>query len=143
MPESTIGLFFPRILDVLLLGPLKIILGSYTKNKILKYLLIVIGLWTMIYNWANRSILHFNISPVWLAYVPGWIRDLFFHPIHGKTQLVRIINLLVMYPILIMAYKSIQENKDNPEWINHLNSIFALTIMGGIVFNGFNYMKLQ
>jgi hypothetical protein len=133
------GWYFPRILDVIVLGSMKMVLSNYTKSELLGWVMLISGICTSLYNLCNWIIIDHGGAVIG---IPGWFRKLFFHPVHGKSQLLRLVNLFVMYPLLYIGYKQIEKNPRKPKAIAELNKLFFWTLIGGFIFNGYNYIKI-
>ena len=113
-----------RLLDVFYIGPIDILVSSYVDNKILKYFTLLIGIANILY--AGHNFLYLNaklIKTPWKIYRPFLHKD-------GKTQILRLYNLLLMYPILIYIYNT----TIMPRW---LRILFLLNIVSGFIYNLF------
>lgn len=89
-------IFNIRLIDVFFTGPLQILISSYMKNVFLKYYMLIVGISNIIYNGHNYLLFNEKIKS---PYLPLPILKPLIHPIHGKFQMHRIYNLLIMYPI--------------------------------------------
>lgn len=118
-----------RILDVIFLGPLQILVGLYTKNILLKIFMITTGLMNIIYN--GHNFLHFQynwkISPIFHGFVDK---------IQGKTQIHRLYNILIMYPIFYYVYKT----EELPKILSYL---FLGDIIIGFIYNLYNFIYIN
>lgn len=117
-----------RIVDIFLLGPIQVLIGLYVKNPILKLFMIITGIANIIYNGHNFLYFQYgrDITPMFQTIVD---------PKHGKTQLHRIYNIVIMYPIFLYIYLTIQL----PLW---LKIIFFLDITIGFAFNLTNFILI-
>ena len=87
---------YTRLLDVFLLGPLKIYISFYTKNMFIKIFMLIIGTLTILFNAHN-----FLLFDIKIIKEPWFIFKPFITQNNGKTQKVRLLDLLIMYPLLI------------------------------------------
>lgn len=85
-----------RLIDVFFNGPLQILISSYMKNVFLKYYMLIVGITNIIYNGHNYLLFDEKIKS---PYLPLPILKSLIYAKHGKTQMHRIYNLLIMYPI--------------------------------------------
>lgn len=119
---------YTRILDVFLLGPLKLSLIFYVKDINLKIILFIIGILTIIFNAHN-----FFIYDVKYFKKPWNIFKPFIKKNTGKTQYVRLLNLLIMYPILIYISMNIQLP-------HNLKTLLDLNNILGFLYNLMNFI---
>ena len=85
-----------RLIDVFVTGPLQIIISSYiTTSPLLCYFMLMTGIINIIYNGHNFLLFESIIKK------PLPILNKFVHIKHGKYQLHRLYNLIIMYPIFI------------------------------------------
>lgn len=118
-----------RILDVILLGPMQILVGTYIENNIfLKWFMIITGLLNILYNGHNFLYFQYDTKILPILYN-------FVDIDHGKIQLHRLYNILIMYPIFLYIYLTISL----PLWLKY---IFLFDIIIGFIFNLFNFLKL-
>ena len=85
-----------RLIDVFLSGPLQILISSYIKNVYFKYYILIVCISNIIYNGHNYLLFDEKIKS---PYLPLPIFKTLIDPKHGKTQMHRIYNLIIMYPI--------------------------------------------
>ena len=85
-----------RLIDVFFTGPLYLLISSYMKNIFLQGFMIYSGITNIIYNGHNYLLFDENIKS---PYLPLPILKSLIDPKYGKTQMHRIYNLLIMYPI--------------------------------------------
>lgn len=115
-----------RLIDVFLLGPIQILVGLLINDNIfLRLFMILTGILNIIYNGNNYLYFNYGVKPILSPFV---------NKKHGKTQIHRIYNLLVMYPIFYYIY----QNYEMPSFIK---TIFYWDIIIGALFNGFNLIK--
>jgi len=114
-----------RILDVLLLGPLQILVGLHIQQPFLHTFMVTTGLTNILYNGHNYALLERQ----WLksTLIPG-VRPF------GKTQIHRVWNCLVMYPIFWKA-------SNEPEVPNTLRVLLQFETILGFMFNAYYLYK--
>lgn len=115
-----------RLIDVFILGPFQILISMYLKRKDLKVFFLLVGILNIIYNLHNY--LYFNkqvIKP------PLMLVDMVSH---GKTQIHRIYNICIMYPI--MAYTLLTQKLPR-----YLQVFLALDIVSGTLYNLYYFLK--
>jgi len=122
--ESTIA----RVYDVLLLGPLYIYFSTFIENFELRIFVLLVGIFTVLYNLQNLLIFDFGIIDSKNGILP--ISE------HGKTQIHRLYNILIMYPILFYA----NYITTKPQWLTVIIFIMNLT---GLIYNSYHYIKLN
>ena len=127
-----------RMGDVLVLGPMKLLVAQYIPDKRLSAEIFIIGLFTIVYNLLNFMIVEQKQTPVFFKKLPKVFRDLFFHKTRGKTQLLRVINLVYMYPVLYKGYLAMKVETTSEKL---LQKIFLLSTLVGVAFNLFNFIK--
>ena len=79
-----------RIVDVFISGPLQIYVSTFLKG-FLKWFMLITGIMNIIYN--GHNVLFFN------NYIKNYIKPI--TTVHGKTQIHRIYNIIIMYPIFL------------------------------------------
>ena len=110
-----------RLIDVFLLGPIQILIGLYIKtNAFLKFFMIILGISNILYNGHNY--LHFCQGTEIHPYIKHFI-----HPKYGKTQIHRLYNIFIMYPILAYVYMT-EKLPKFLEYILLFDIIFGFTI---------------
>ena len=124
------GALSSRELDVLISGPLYLFASQWVKNRVLKTFVLAVGFGTIIYNLHNylyidARILKHSLLPSSLVN-PRW----------GKTQLHRLYNICIMYPILFYIYKNISVPV-------YLHLILYTQLGVGFIYNLINYLKLS
>ena len=82
-----------RLVDVFISGPLQIYISTFL-NGFLKWFMLITGISNILYNGHNW--LYFN------NYIKNYITPI--TTIHGKTQVHRAYNLLIMYPIFLYIF---------------------------------------
>ena len=79
-----------RIADVFISGPLQIYVSTFLKG-FLKWFMLITGIMNILYN--GHNVLFFN------NYIKNYIKPI--TTAHGKTQIHRIYNIMIMYPIFL------------------------------------------
>jgi hypothetical protein len=116
-----------RLLDVYITGPLQIYMGLHIQdNPTLRFFMILTGICTILYNLHNY--LYINKQSLTTNYY-GFLT----HSLHGKRQLHRLYNILVMYPIFYIVYQ---------RYPTPLSILFLLNIIIGWIYNTTNFIKL-
>lgn len=122
---------FIRLLDVLVLGPMRIYLSTFLpKKSIERYIILLIGVMTILYNLNNLLTLNFGFKNMFIPKI--------FVTKNGKTQQHRLYNVLLMYPFEI--YVLYKFRKQIP---NFLKTYFQITIFLGLLFNLRNYLIIR
>ena len=106
-----------RLVDVFISGPLQIYISTFLKG-FLKWFMLVTGISNILYN--GHNVLYFN------NYIKNYIKPI--TTTNGKTQIHRIYNLLIMYPIFlyIMLYCKLPK---------YVTIILLLNIIIGFSYN--------
>jgi hypothetical protein len=118
-----------RLVDVFLLGPMQILIGTYIKNdNFLRLFMMITGIANILYNAHNFLYFKYGMKIIPILYN-------FVSKIHGKLQIHRIYNLIIMYPIFTYIYYKIEL----PNWLKYL---FLANIVIGFIFNMYNFVKL-
>ncbi len=117
-----------RLYDVLIEGLLYIYISTIIDNIILKIFMMIIGIMTIAYNLNNLMYLDYkNIKKSYFGRLTTS---------QGKTQIHRLYNIFIMYPIFIYVYTRI------PKEYNIIRTLFIIDIVGGIIYNGYYYLTL-
>ena len=119
-----------RLLDVFILGPLQIFISLHVKNKLLKYFLFIIGVSNIIYNGHNYLYLDLNILKKPLS-----IFSPFINKNYGKTQLQRLFNIFIMYPIFMHILRTTNIS-------NYIKLLFLVQIVFGFTYNLKNFIDI-
>lgn len=115
-----------RLIDVFITGPLQIYTGLYIQDDIwLRRIMVGIGISTILYNLHNYLV----VDERWISNRLGP----FTHDTNGKTQIHRLYNLSIMYPLFMYVYI----NYPTP-----LSKLFLLNIVIGFMFNLRNFISL-
>jgi hypothetical protein len=114
-----------RVYDVLISGPLWLYLGSLVDEPWLQLFVYVVGGGTIFYNAHNLCCLETPQIPM-------------VHQKHGKTQVHRLYNVLIMYPLLWYANERTRNKK--LKWVTFMYSILIIV---GLVYNTTNWIKLR
>ena len=117
-----------RLFDLFYIGPLDIIISSYVKNIYLKYFMLLVGITNILYNGHNYLLLDIEFIKK-----PFPIFKPLVNMSQGKTQLHRMYNLFIMYPILIYVYKTTNIPKT-------LKTLFLINIIVGIIYNLYYFL---
>ena len=116
---------YSRLADVFITGPLQLYTSLHIKNNaMLRVWLMVTGIMTIVYNLHNYLLLDSKSTNT--NYF-GW----FTHPVHGKQQLHRLYNLVIMYPLFTYIYKT-----------QNASLLFLLNILVGFSFNLVNFLTI-
>ena len=110
-----------RLIDVFFLGPLQIVISTYIPNIFFKNFILITGILNILFNGHNFLLINKTIKNPILFFKP------FINKI-GKSQLHRLYNLIVMYPIFLYSllfYKLPY----------YLYNLFLLNIVIGFLFN--------
>lgn len=117
-----------RLIDVFVTGPLQIIISSYiTTSPLLCYFMLMTGIINIIYNGHNFLLFESIIKK------PLPILNKFVHIKHGKYQLHRLYNLIIMYPIFIYILLNIVMPIE-------LRMLLFVNIVIGFFYNLFYYI---
>ena len=119
-----------RLLDVFVFGPVQLLISTYVKNKALKYFIFIIGICNIIYNGHNYLYLDLGLMKKPLS-----ILEFSINKIHGKTQVQRLFNIFIMYPVFMYIYK----HTIMPKW---LSSVFLIQITLGFFYNLINFINI-
>jgi len=121
-----------RLLDVFLLGPMQIVVSFYVKNRFLHFFMFLTGFLNILYNGNNYLYLDLGlIDKPFLQLLNIFISK------YGKTQIHRIYNLLIMYPLFFYIWKY---EKNIPKKIK---TFFIFQIILGFMFNLYNLTKIN
>ena len=114
-----------RLLDIFISGPLQIYISTFLKG-FLKWFMLVTGTSNILYNGHNYLYFH--------DYIKNYIKPI--TTTNGKTQIHRIYNLLIMYPIFlyIMLYCKL------PIYVTIL---LFLNIISGFSYNLYNLYEYR
>jgi hypothetical protein len=117
-----------RLVDVFITGPLQIIISNYiTTSPLLRYFMLITGILNIIYNGHNFLL----FDSIFKKPLP--ILNKFIHLEHGKYQLHRLYNLIIMYPIFIFVLLNIVMPFE-------LRILFFINIVIGFLYNLFYYI---
>lgn len=121
--------YYSRLVDVFIDGPLQIYIGTLLPDTFLKYFMILTGLCSIIFN--GHNFLYLNAKVLSQPLIP------LVHPTDGKYQLHRVYNLLVMYPLFYIVSQKPQVL--NSGWVH---TLFMINIIIGFIYNLFSFIKL-
>lgn len=119
-----------RLIDIFISGPLQILVSTYIANThVLRYFMLLTGIMNIIYNSHNYLLFGSTIQS------PFPIIKRFVDLKNGKTQLHRLYNLFIMYPIFIIILLKYHM----PFSIKFL---FLINIFIGVSYNLFYYLTI-
>jgi len=117
-----------RLIDVFVTGPLQIIISNYiTTSPVLRYFMLMTGILNIIFNGHNFLL----FDSIFKKPLP--ILNKFIHVTHGKYQLHRLYNLIIMYPIFIYVLLNIVMPIE-------LRILLFVNIVIGFLYNLFYYI---
>ena len=120
-----------RLMDVFITGPLQIIVSTYiTRSALLRYFMLITGILNIIYNGHNFLLFDSILKQ------PLPILKKFIHVKHGKYQLHRLYNLIIMYPIFIYVLLNIHMPFE-------LRILLLINIVIGFLYNLFYYINIR
>ena len=120
-----------RLVDVFITGPLQIIISNYiTNSPLLRYFILITGILNIIYNGHNFLLFDSILKK------PLPIINKFIHLKHGKYQLHRLYNLIIMYPIFIYVLLTIVMPFE-------LRILLLINIVIGFLYNLFYYISYK
>ena len=118
-----------RLVDVFITGPLQIYISTLLKNIFFKYFMLITGLLNIIFN-GYVYLLESKYIKKKHAYLKHIITE------NGKTQIPRLYNLIVMYPIFLYILL-------NFKLPPYLQLVFFINITIGFIFNLHNFMVIK
>ena len=118
-----------RLYDIFFSSLVYIYSSQFIKVSWLKYFVLCVGLMTNLYNLHN-----FLLINVRLIDEPINVLRPFVDVNNGKTQLHRLYNILLMYPLLYYSTKFMPSN---------LSSLMRVMIVCGLIYNSLNYLKIK
>ena len=118
-----------RLVDVFITGPLQIYISTLLKNIYFKYFMLITGLLNIIFN-GYVYLLESKYIKKKHAYLKHIITE------NGKTQIHRLYNLIVMYPIFLYILL-------NFKLPPYLQLVFFINITIGFIFNLHNFMVIK
>ena len=117
-----------RLIDVFITGPLQIIISNHIKTSpLLRYFMLITGISTIIYNGHNFLLFDSILKK------PLPILNKFIHLKHGKYQVHRLYNLIIMYPIFIYVLLNIVMPFE-------VRILLLINIVIGFLYNLFYYI---
>ena len=120
-----------RLFDVFVSGPLQIIISTYITRSslsLLRYFMLITGILNIIYNGHNFLLFDSILKQ------PLPILNKFIHLKHGKFQLHRLYNLIIMYPIFIYVLLNIGMPFE-------LRILLLINIVSGFLYNLFYFIN--
>jgi hypothetical protein len=132
-----------RLADVFLIGPITILFSFFVKEKWLSIFILLTGILTIVYNGLNWANLNLKSAPG-IKIIPKGVRNAFMAT-NGKTQLVRLINLIIMYPLFIYAFFQVKKDlkSDTPTSQKVVVFLFGFFAFTGFIYNLKNYLKMK
>lgn len=118
-----------RIIDVFVTGPLQIYISLLIKNVFLKYFMLLTGILNILFN-GYVFLLENRIIKRKHRYLKYVITK------NGKTQIHRVYNLTIMYPIFLYILLHFKI----PTFIQFA---FSLNIIIGFIYNLYNFILLR
>ncbi len=120
-----------RLADVFMSGPLQILVSSYiTRSPLLSYFMLITGIMTIVFNGHNFLLFNSTIKQ------PLPLISPFVHLQNGKTQIHRLYNLTIMYPVFIYVLLNI------PMPIE-LSILLLINIVIGFTYNSYYYIRYR
>lgn len=117
-----------RLYDVFFSGILFIYISTIIENILLKIFMMITGIMTIAYNLNN--LMYLDYKKINKSYFGRLTTQ------QGKTQIHRLYNIIIMYPIFVYVYMQI------PEEYSIIRTLFMIDIVGGIIYNGYYYLTL-
>jgi len=129
-----------RLADVFLIGPITVLFSFFVKEEWLSLFILFSGILTIVYNGINWANINTNSQLKW---IPESWRKNFIHPIRGKTQLVRLLNLLIMYPLFIYAFWIVTKRMTGKTCITQkiVVVLFGIFAILGFLYNLKNFLS--
>jgi len=129
-----------RLVDVFLIGPITVLFSFFVKEEWLSLFILFSGILTIVYNGINWANINTNSQLKW---IPESWRKKFIHPIRGKTQLVRLLNLLIMYPLFIYAFWIVTKRMTGKPCITQkiVVVLFGIFAILGFLYNLKNFLS--
>ena len=118
-----------RLIDVFLFGPIQICSSFYIKNSFIKIFMFLTGIFNIIFNGHN-----YLLQDIKVLEKPIYLLRKFINNYSGKTQLQKLYNIFLMYPLFIYIVLLI----DMPDTIK---IILSLNIIGGILYNFGSFLQ--
>lgn len=116
--------YVPRLLDVFVLGPFQIYIGTRLNNPFLNFSMILIGVSSILFNGHNFLCIDYGKCFVNYPY----------HSEMGKHQWHRLYNLLIMYPLMYYVSQQNELSESNRQ-------LLLLNIVIGYVYNLYYYVQ--
>ena len=118
-----------RIVDVFITGPLQIYISLFLKNVFLKYFMLITGILNIAFN-GYVFLLESRFIKRKHRYLKYFITE------DGKTQLHRLYNLIIMYPIFLYILLHFKIP-------NFVQFAFSMNIIIGFVYNLYYFIVLR
>ena len=118
-----------RLIDVFITGPLQIYISFFSKNIFFKYFMLITGVLNITFNGYV-----FLLKSKYIKKKHPYLKHIITE--NGKTQIHRLYNLFIMYPIFLY----ILFNFKLPPY---LQLVFFINITIGFIFNLYNFMLIK
>lgn len=118
-----------RIIDVFITGPLQIYISLFLKNVFLKYFMLLTGILNIAFN-GYVYLLENKFIKRKHRYLKYFITE------DGKTQIHRLYNLIIMYPIFLYILLHFKLS-------NFIQFAFSMNIIIGFIYNLYNFILLR
>ena len=118
-----------RLVDVFITGPLQIYVSTFLKNIYFKYFILLTGVLNITFNGYV-----FLLKSKYIKQKHRYLK--YFITENGKTQIHRLYNLFIMYPIFLYIIL-------NFKLPTHLQLIFFINIVTGFIFNLYNFIVIR
>ena len=118
-----------RLIDVFITGPLQIYISFFSKNIFFKYFMLITGVLNITFNGYV-----FLLKSKYIKKKHPYLKHIITE--NGKTQIHRLYNLFIMYPIFLY----ILFNFNLPPY---LQLVFFINITIGFAFNLHNFMLIK
>lgn len=119
-----------RLIDIFFTGPFRIYLSYYVENKFSSYYLFYGGLIVLLFNLFTYLYINLNLTGL---KTPFKFINEYSDKIKGKSQLHRLYNLILMYPIEIFILLT-----SNISFLQKL--LYLILIVSGFIYNLKNYI---
>jgi hypothetical protein len=118
---------YPRLYDIFFSSIIYVYTSTFIKIIWLKYFVLLTGIMTNLYNLHNFLLIDLKILKE-----PIHIMKPFVNIKKGKTQIHRLFNLFIMYPLLYYSTRFLP---------NNLSTLVKLMVFVGSIYNLYFYLK--
>ena len=118
---------YPRLYDIFFSSIIYVYTSRFIKIIWLKYFVLLTGIMTNLYNLHNFLLIDLKILKE-----PIHIMKPFVNIKKGKTQIHRLFNLFIMYPLLYYSTRFLP---------NNLSTLVKLMVFVGSIYNLYFYLK--